>query len=268
VVAAQPPKAAAQPKSEPKPPWDIATDYLQLIIDRKGEQALKLTDKLNERHIDEIQITGLKRVKLAMILMNDSRVMVVTERARLNSTTNAGAVDAHIAVTLERKTPDAPWRVEDSDVADEGRLVRGIDRYLDGGFNFKPEPKKDRPDPKLPKQTWDVAVEFLKLALEEKAAEALKLTVPGTVSGNKIGDIKKAGFTSTKVVLVLLNDTRIEVAFEQQKGDRGDAGHLVLMLQRSKDGAWLVKDIDFRDEEELEPRVQLYLAGRYDSKPE
>jgi RNA polymerase sigma factor (sigma-70 family) len=270
--AVQPPKAAPEPKKEPLPPWDIAAEYLRLIIDGKGDQALKMGDKLGERHVKEIQTAGLKRVKVTMILMNDSRVMVVTQREKLKRAPNADAEDAHVSVTLERKQPDAPWVVEDSDVADEGKLVRGMDRYLDGGFDFKPDPKKDKPEPKKeptqPKQVWDVAVEFLKLALAEKTAEALKLALPGTVSEKKVGEIKKVGFTSTKPVLVLLNDTRIEVAFEQQKDDRGDAGHLVLMLQKSSDGAWLVKDIDFRNEEELEPRVQLYLGGRYDSKPE
>jgi hypothetical protein len=29
-----------------------------------------------------------------------------------------------------------------------------------------------------------------------------------------------------------------------------------------------VKDIDFRDADRLEPRVKMYLEGRYDSKPE
>ena len=44
--------------------------------------------------------------------------------------------------------------------------------------------------------------------------------------------------------------------------------HLVLMLTKSKDGGWQVKDIDMRDKPKVEPRVQLYLGGRYDTKPE
>ena len=39
------------------------------------------------------------------------------------------------------------------------------------------------------------------------------------------------------------------------------------MLTKSKDGAWQVKDIDFRDAKQVEERVKLYLGGNYDEKP-
>ena len=242
----------------------------ETVIDNKGEQALKLADSnaITERR-KEIRTAGLKRVKLAMILINDKQVMVVTERAKLVRRPGAEGEDAHAIVTLSRDKPGAPWVVRDSDIADEGKVVREVGRYLESKFTFDPpakaEPKKE------PKPAWDVATEFWTLALADKIEDALKLTVPGTVSENKIGEIKKAGFTGTDFAVVLLNDTRIEVATRQRlplRGADSAESHIVLMLTRSRDGAWQVKDIDARGEEELRPRVELYLSSKYDEKPE
>ncbi len=270
------PKAAPEPKKEPpKPAWDVATEYLQLIIDGKPEQAKKLGDNLGERYIKELQVAGLKRVRFAAIVMNDSRVMVITERAKLKRQPNAEPEDNHVTVTLERKDADSPWRVIENDVTDpEGKLPREIGRYLAGEYDFKPDPKKDKPEPKKDekepkalKPTWELAVEFLKLAIAEKTDEALKLVVPGTVSENKIGEIKRAGITGTKPVVILINEKRIEVAFEQQQirnDDRPVTGHLVLMLVKSKDGVWLVKDVDFESADWGNARPGDYLGGKYD----
>lgn len=120
-----------------------------------------------------------------------------------------------------------------------------------------------------PKPPWDVANEFLRLALAEKTTDALKLTAPGTISENKVGELKECGVTSTKVVAVLLNDTRMEVVYEKQtlavtRTKKADV-HLVLMLVKSKDGVWQVKDIDARDADALATRVELYLGGRYNT---
>jgi len=49
------------------------------------------------------------------------------------------------------------------------------------------------------------------------------------------------------------------------KANEKAAAHLVLMLTKSKDGAWQVKDIDVRDEEKIEPRIKLYFEGRYNA---
>ncbi len=266
----EPKKLAPEPKKEPQPAWDVATEYLQLIVDGKPEQAQKLGDNLADRYVKEVQTAGLKRVKLAMILINDSRVMVVTERAKLKRRPNAEATDEHVTVTLERKDAKAPWRVRENDVADEKKVLREIEDYLSGKFVFDPlaAPKDE---PKQPEPPWAAAGAFLAFATNGEVADALKLTVPGTVSENKIGEMKAIGIHAAKPVAVLLNDTRTEVAFARQKikdGDRPEQlGHTVLMLTKSKEGAWQVKDFDFRDGEKFEPRVKLYLGGRYDTPP-
>jgi hypothetical protein len=122
-------------------------------------------------------------------------------------------------------------------------------------------PPQEQPPPAA------VAAEFLRLALAGKTEDALKLTVPGTVSENKAGEIRRAGYTGTKVVAVLANDTRTEVVFAEIREEKGRRQHLVLMLAKGKDGAWQVKDVDARDEAGVAERVKLYLAGRYDEKP-
>ena len=113
-----------------------------------------------------------------------------------------------------------------------------------------------------------VAAEFLRLAIAGKDADALKLVVPGTVSENKIGEIRNAGYVRTEFILVLINDTRVEVVTKEKRPRKADEpeGHLVIMVLKSKDGEWHVKDLDVRDATELSPRIALYLAGRYDEK--
>jgi hypothetical protein len=169
---------------------------------------------------------------------------------------------------LERNDGKSPWLVTESDIGDEGNIWREADEYLEGRFNHDREQGKVQPEPvkDAKKQTWDVAEEFLRLALLGKTEEALKLVVPGTVSENKIGELKNVLFTSANPAAVLINDTRIEVVFQEVVNDKMEKGHVVLMLTKSKDGAWLVKDIDFRNQEKLEPRVKLYLGGNYDAK--
>ncbi len=260
------PAPAPEPKKvPPKPAWDVAAEYLQLIIDGKLDEAKKLGDGLADRYPREIQTAGLKRVKLAMILVNDARVMVATERAKLKRRPNAEANDEHVVVMLERKNAAAPWKVRENDVADEKKVLREVDNYLEGKFKFD-EDKLGGPLPAPPKQPWNAALEFLKLALAEKTADAIKLTVPGTISENKVSEIKKVGFKSVKPVVVLLNDTRIEVAFEGPVEEKGELRHLVLMLTKSRDGAWQVKDIDAREPKSVEERVQFYLTGRYNER--
>lgn len=261
---AQPKKAAAE--KELTDPVAIAAAFLQHVIDGKPERALKLAEPrmIDERDVKKIQVSGLKRVKLVMLLINDERVTVVTERAQLVRGGGPRPEDAHVVVTLEKKS-DVPWVVRESDIRDEKWVLREIDDYLDGKFNF--DPKEDRPgvkkDAKEPNPARGVAVEFLKLALAGKTDAALKLAVPGTVSENKVGEIKKAGYTSTKVAAVLLNDTRVEVVFGGPVEEKGEPRHLVLMLTKSKDGAWRVKDVDARDDDGIEARAKLYLAGQY-----
>jgi len=269
--APEPPKPAPAPKKEePKPAWDVARDYLQLIIDDKPEQAKKLGDDLKDRYVKEIQVAGLKRVKLVTILVNDSRAFVVTERAKLKRRPDADPTDDHVIVTLERRDATSPWRVIENDVADEKKVLREVGDYLAGKYDFKPdEKKKNKEDEKEPKTDWGVATEFLKLALSDKPADALKLVVPGTVSENKIGELKTEGIIGTKPMAILLNDGRIEVAFERSilEQDEIRPDHLVLMLARKGDGPWQVKDIDFRFKSEVADRVKLYLGGRYDTPP-
>jgi RNA polymerase sigma factor (sigma-70 family) len=272
------PKPAPVPAPEPKKeahklPWDVATEYLSAIVNGMPEKAKKYGDKLDDRFIKEIQTAGLKSVKLVAILVNDSRVMVVTQREFLKRRPNAEPALDHVTVTLERKDADSPWLVRENDVADEKKVLREVDDFLEGKFNFKPDPKKANEKANLkakePRPAWHVAEEFLQLALAEKTADALKLVVPGTISENKVGEIKKGGFTATKPVLVLLNDTRVEVAFENSLREQTEKqpGHLVLMLTRRGEGPWQVKDIDARDAKTLEPRVQLYLGGKYNTPP-
>jgi RNA polymerase sigma factor (sigma-70 family) len=278
---AQPPiiKVQGEVKVPPKPAWDVAAEFLQLAIDGKTDKAVKLAEPrmIDERDVKKIQASGLKRVKLAMILINDERVMVVTERAQLIRGGGPRPEDAHVVVTLEKK-PDVPWIVRESDIRDEKWAMREMGDYLEGKFNLKPDakeentvtPKNEEKDAKALKAEWDVATEFLKLALAEKTADALKLTVPGTISENTVGEIKERGVSSTKVVAVLFNDTRTEVAYERQtlsitRTKKAEA-HPVLMLVKSKEGAWQVKDIDVRDAMALQSRVELYLGGPYDEK--
>jgi RNA polymerase sigma factor (sigma-70 family) len=259
-------------KEQLKQPWDVATEYLSAVVNGKTEQALKYGDKLDEKHPKEIQTAGLTRVKLAMILVNDSRALVVTARDKLKRRPNSDAIDdQHVLVELERKDAASPWRVRGNDVNDEKKVLREVEDYLNGKFDFKPNPVKANEPAKAhePRPPWFAAEEFLELALAEKTAEALKLTVPGTISENKVGEIKKAGIAGGKVVAVFINDTRMEAVFEQNitvVPEKIVVGHLVLMLTKSKDGAWQVKDVDFRDEKKLEPRIQLYLGGNYDTK--
>ena len=263
---------APEPKKEPaKEPWEIATEYLSAVVNGKTEQALKYGDNLGERYPKEIQTAGLKRVKLAMVLVNDTRALVVTAPDKLKRRPNSDAIDGqHVLVELERKDAASPWRVRGNDVNDEKRVLREVGDYLNGKFDFKPDQAKANEPTKAhePRPPWHVAEDFLDLALAEKTADALKLTVPGTVSENKVGEIKKAGIAG-KVVAVFINDMRMEVVFEQNitvVPEKIVVGHLVLMLTKSKDGAWQVKDVDFRDEKKLEPRIQLYLGGNYDTK--
>ncbi|MBN9122882.1 MAG: hypothetical protein J0I06_27715, partial [Planctomycetes bacterium] len=67
------------------------------------------------------------------------------------------------------------------------------------------------------------------------------------------------------------NDRRIEVFFETQeltvKRDEKVQGHPVVMLTKSRDGAWQVKDIDLRETKDFVARAEPYLAGTYDEKP-
>jgi hypothetical protein len=120
-----------------------------------------------------------------------------------------------------------------------------------------------------PKQPVEVAAEFLKLAIAGEDGDALKLVVSGTVSENKVAEIRRAGYTRSDFVLVLINDTRVEaVTTEKRARKAGEPeGHLVIMVVKAKDGAWRVKDLDVRDANELKPRIELYLSGRYNEKP-
>lgn len=130
--------------------------------------------------------------------------------------------------------------------------------------NQLPAAENDKPKPPI-----DVAAEFLTRAVAGQDADALKFTVPGTISEAKVGEIRRAGYTSTAFAIVLVNDTRVEaVTKERRPRKEGEAeGHLVIMVVKGKDGAWRVKDLDVRDEKELRPRFVLYLEGRYDNKP-
>jgi RNA polymerase sigma factor (sigma-70 family) len=279
VPASDPVANAPEPKKEqPREPVEIAAAYLQHIIDGKPEQALKLADpaRVGERYTKEIQVAGLKRVKFVMVLANNARVMVVTERAWLVPRPGAEAEENHVTVTLERANAGAPWVVIESDVGDEKKVTREVEHYLKGEFNAKkpaaPPPQKEpQPEPKDPIPARRVAGEFLTLVHAEKDAEALKLCVPGTVSANKVGEIRKAGYsvgiTGAIFYVVLINDTRVEVVLDGPQEEKGELRHLVLMLTKSKDGEWLVKDTDGRDAKSVEDRAMIYLGGRYNEPP-
>lgn len=268
---------------EPRGPWEVATEYLQLAIADKPEEARKLCDDKAAEHIREVKSSGLKRVKFAAVLLNDQRARVVTGREPLKRHLGVGQPDNgdHFCVTLERKDGAGPWRVIGNEHLD-GKSVWGAttpdgpeaNQYLLSGYDVLPDPAKpNRADgaAKAPKADWDVASEFLRLALAGKTDDALKLAVPGTVSENKVGEIKKVGVTRTKAVAVLINDRRIEVFFETQeltvKRDEKVQGHPVVMLTKSRDGAWQVKDIDLRETKDFVARAEPYLAGTYDEKP-
>jgi RNA polymerase sigma factor (sigma-70 family) len=264
-------EAPAAQKPVPMQPWEIASDYLQAIVDGKPEWALRLADskKIAVRHLKAIETSGLKRVRPVLVLLNDYQALVVFERAKLKRASNAQPDDLHAVVQLQRKDGPKPWLVAEHDITGESSIWREADDYLMGKFNFDRVPNKIQPEPlkDAKKPTWSVAEEFLRQALSGKTADALKLTVPGTVSENKTIELKDLFFTSASPVAVLLNDNRIEVVFQQIVTAKMETGHVVLMLARSKDGRWQVKDIDFRDQERLEPRVKLYLSGEYDQKP-
>jgi hypothetical protein len=130
--------------------------------------------------------------------------------------------------------------------------------------NPLPAGENDRPNPPV-----DVATEFLKHAIAGRDTDALKLVVPGTVSEKKVAEIRGAGYSRPAFVLVLINDTRVEAVTREKRARKpGEPeGHLVIMVVKEKGGSWRVKDLDVRDEEELRPRIELYLSGRYDEKP-
>jgi hypothetical protein len=264
----------SEEKKKPQEPWEIAAAFLKLALSGKTEEAVKLCDSQAAlaRQVDDIASSGLKVSRFRMMLMNDLRVAIVTERTKLAVKPGEELVEGSLVITLERARPDAKWLVRDMDFNDEARLRARIGRYLDGGFDFKQDPMRGQPDPmraaKGPIPAVDIAAEFLKLAMADKVADALKLVVPGTVSEKKIGEIRNAGYARTKFVLVLINDARVEVVTEEKRPRKADEpeGHLVIMVVKSKDGEWRVKDLDVRDESELSPRTALYLAGRYDEK--
>jgi hypothetical protein len=207
-----------------------------------------------------------------MMLLNEMRVAIVTERTKVALKPGGEPVEGSLVITLERGKLDARWLVRDMDFNDEARLQARMGRYLDGGFDFKQNPKKGQPDPtraaKGPTPAVDIATEFLKLSIAGNDSDALKLVVPGAVSENKIGEIRNAGYARTEFVLVLINDTRVEAVTKEKRPRKADEpeGRLVIMVQKGKDGDWRVKDIDLRDDEELKPRIELYFAGRYDEK--
>lgn len=120
-----------------------------------------------------------------------------------------------------------------------------------------------------PQSPSDVAAHFLKLAIAGNDGDALKLVVPGTVSEKKIGEIRHVGYSHTEFVLVLINDRQVEaVTRETRTRKPGEAEvHLVITVLKDKDGAWRVKDLDIRDDDELKPRIEVYLSGRYNEKP-
>jgi hypothetical protein len=249
---------------------DIAAEFLKLALNGKTAEAVKLCDSQAAlaRQVDEIANSGLKVSRFRMMLLNDTRVAVVTERTKFAVKPGGEPVEGSLVITLERVKPSARWLVRDMDFNDEARLLARIGRYLDGGFDFKPGVKKAEPkqDPKGPTPGADVAADFLEFALAGKDADAVGLTVPGTVSENKVGEIRNVGYNRPDLVAVLINDTRIEVVTKQKivEKEGEEAGHLVIMVTRSKDGSWQVKDIDFRDQKRFETRVLLYLEGRYD----
>ncbi|MBN9122182.1 MAG: RNA polymerase sigma factor, partial [Planctomycetes bacterium] len=178
---------------EPRGPWEVATEYLQLAIADKPEEARKLCDDKAAEHIREVKSSGLKRVKFAAVLLNDQRARVVTGREPLKRHLGVGQPDNgdHFCVTLERKDGAGPWRVIGNEHLD-GKSVWGAttpdgpeaNQYLLSGYDVLPDPAKpNRADgaAKAPKADWDVASEFLRLALAGKTDDALKLAVPGTV---------------------------------------------------------------------------------------
>jgi RNA polymerase sigma factor (sigma-70 family) len=121
--------------------------------------------------------------------------------------------------------------------------------------------------PKEQKPAWDVAAEFLRLALDSRTDEALKRCVPGAVSSEKIQELRDIGYKEARLTAVLLNDTRAEAVLQKHTppgGGRKVEGHLILMLVKEAEGPWQVKDIDFRDAERVEAILEDYLAGKYD----
>jgi len=263
---------AAEQKPMPKEPWELAADYLQAIVDGKPDKAIALavTKRAGERLVEEMKSAGLQRVRPVMILLNDYQALVVFERAKLRRAANVEPADLHAVVQLQRKDGPEPWLIAANEIADLASIWREADSYLMGKFNFNRVSNKVQPvsikDARPP--TWTIAEEFLRLAIQGKPADALSLVVPGTISEHKIEEMKNLGdFSSTAPVAVLLNERRIEVVFQWLNTPKKETGHVVLMLEKTKDGVWKAKDIDFRDQERLEPRVKMYLEGYYDLKP-
>lgn len=267
------PKPKPEPKAEPpKFPGDLAIEYLSAIANNMPEKALKMGDDL-AKHIREVQNAGTTPTDLSLVMLNDLRTMAVTKRAKLKRAPNADPTDEHIIVEVQRDDVKSPWRVRGNDVSDEKKVQREVGHYLAGEFNERPKPKKaaEKPDDLKAREVpspWHVADEFLASAFADKTADALKLTVPGTISEKKVGELKGAG-EAGKPVAVLLASTRMEVAYELRPREEGVTKpmYLVLMLTRKGDEPWRVKDIDVRDRDRLYERVVLYLAGRYDTPP-
>jgi RNA polymerase sigma factor (sigma-70 family) len=268
-VAPEPPgPAPALKKESPKAAWDVAAEYLELVFDDKPERARELStpDGPTNEEFEKLRAAGLERVRPVLILPA-AKVFVVTERIKPKNRANA-AGNEHVFVTLEREGPAGPWRVQKSSVLGEKELMGVVGDYFDsvlGHYEDKPDPVQEKPDPK-----WGVAVEFLELVRANKPKEALKLTLPGTISEKKIGELA-VGRIGTKSVAVLINDTRIEIVFPHstlRADNTGEVRYLFLALTRETDGPWQVKDIDLHPGDgfdQIRTRVGAYLGGRYDA---
>lgn len=279
------PEPAATQEEQPKQPWDVAAHFLQLSIDGKVEEALKVGGYSSltglqlaaaEERVRSVKRSGLTRARLVAILMNDTRVAVVTERTRLNNAVGDAPDDAHVAVVIRRERTILPWKSIDWGCESEKNILNYVDSFIPKrppviswaiGFDDDHTLKIDTHS----RAPWDVASEFLGLVLAGKTAGALKLTVPRSISENKVGDIKERWAGRTAVVAVLLNDNQIDVVYERRgvRITRTETVYAcpVVTLAKLEDGGWRVNDINWRDGEQLDDRVKLYLSGRYDAPP-
>jgi hypothetical protein len=120
-------------------------------------------------------------------------------------------------------------------------------------------------DPKAPNPR-EVAEKFLALALADKPEEAAKLGLEGKSPSRaeKVKEIKMAtGAEKLELPTVLVSEKKgyalavsKEVKFPNAKPDRPQSGVIILTLEKNKDGAWRVRDIDGRDKKEGEKRLE------------
>ena len=124
---------------KPKPPAEIAADFLKLAIAGNDGDALKLVapGTVSEKKIGEIRLAGYSRPDFVLVLINDTRIEAVTRETQARK---PGEPEGHLVIMVV-KQKDGAWRVKDLDVRGHDELKSRIEHYLAGRYNEKPAKK-------------------------------------------------------------------------------------------------------------------------------